>query len=67
MKVELKVCPFCGGKRLKETSLLDKIHAITCEDCRCLGPYRFYIAEAEEEWNKRTTKGGSDGRETSRD
>lgn len=67
--VELKPCPFCGGKAVNCTKQYDgRIcrYRIQCDNagCACRTPWLCYQEDAAEVWNKRTeneTKDVKDG------
>ena len=58
-ELELKPCPFCGGKAMLLTSKKDCVSYITCTGCSCQTPKIQYAAEycandrVAETWNKR--------------
>ena len=56
--VELKPCPFCGGKALGPTDAWP--HTITCEQCgatvKGFGYDEDGMKEAIEKWNRRVVK-----------
>lgn len=58
--IELKRCPFCGGKA--KFNLFCGNYCITCTNCSgAIFPARgMSRRDAAENWNKRTQKGGSD-------
>ena len=47
---DLKVCPFCGSKRLVFIG-----YAIHCGDCSAVGPFAVTEDRARELWNERKT------------
>ena len=48
---DLKVCPFCGSKRLVFIG-----YAIHCGDCSAVGPFAVTEDRARELWNERSTR-----------
>ena len=67
--VELKPCPFCGGKRVEVLNLLEEQPEyeiiglskdnwnVLCSDCFGMGGTRRTAIEAIEAWNRRTENG----------
>lgn len=61
-KVELKPCPFCGGKSwvIKIPNESNKKYVVVCKDDDCgasLGNYSETREEAINAWNKRADNG----------
>ena len=52
---ELKLCPFCGSKKLAEWWNDNNLYQINCRNCGCMIA-RKTIAETEKAWNTRTGK-----------
>ena len=55
--IELKPCPFCGGKaEVREYIAITDYVFVICRNCgACVGPYGIE-EKATENWNRRTHK-----------
>ena len=53
--MELKPCPFCGGKDVKVDAIPSVAQFYRCERCKAKGPYWTAGEDAKEKWNTRAT------------
>lgn len=56
MNIDLKPCPFCGGKKLSillKGINLDRKYAVCCNTCDARGGRKQDKKIAVEEWNRR--------------
>ncbi len=56
-QVELKACPFCGGKAEIRVACTSRNHYVRCIRCRAIGPKSTYRDESAAIWNRRVNNG----------
>ncbi len=56
-EIELKPCPFCGGKNVCLTEHAAVIVFVQCDDCCATFPHFDSKEEAIEAWNRRADNG----------
>lgn len=56
MGIELKPCPFCGGKAIMvkhKNEIVDNLYSVCCGVCYCATPWGTE-KQAAHDWNRRT-------------
>jgi Lar family restriction alleviation protein len=58
--IEIKDCPFCGGKASVKTFKKEAKYFINCNDCKCTTDIQDTIYEAIQIWNRRAPEPGGE-------
>lgn len=53
-EINIKPCPFCGGKPVIYKSVLDRTVWVMCSECGATSSYSYSEKTAIKAWNRRT-------------
>lgn len=53
MTITVKDCPFCGAENIEIDEVGTAEYAVTCQECRAIGPILGDVMEAINTWNTR--------------
>ena len=53
MTITVKDCPFCGAENIEIDEVSIGEYAVTCQECRAVGPIMGDVMEAITTWNVR--------------